>query len=663
MADCQKPGCQGKLQPKGVMAFCPSCRSVNCLQCNAIHEGMGCKAYMRSISADVSPVQTSASRGAQKLHTPHYATPRPSTPAATPGPSQKKAATPMAEPAVTTEDDSSEMYVSCKVAECEGVGYVDKDTTLFRCPICNHYTCVQCSAVHESMTCAEYQRNKDNVPVPVYKAAASPEVPSSASQVPASRRTGKHKQENGADNSGGDFVSAATSKWKSLSASKSADAQSEQEGAEAAGDDCSMDYRAAESQLYRDRKKVQENTCHACNRSETLLVAEGCEHNLCRKCIRMAVEKCTVYEIVACPAKVSYQQHQCTGVLKEHEYKDHVSQETLQNMREKSNWFLAECFNKKCSTQREKISFRARKGIDFYVCPFCVRRNCWTCRAVHDGMTCEQYMRKLVDDMDAGKLEDPREKEKRLLQHFAAYEQDVVPTSQEFECAICLVEVEPGKGIILKNCHHKVCAECLANTAKNSPTAEVQCPYFDDQVPCQMTVFDSDLRACLSKDDYDALQDRSLREAENKSKEPAFHCKTPDCRGWCLHDRDVELFQCPVCGKENCLRCEAIHEGMKCAQYQEDLKIRAQNDAAAKASLNFLEEMLKTQQAMRCPQCRVVIIKRSGCDFMVCSSCKTQLCWATRGARWGPNGVGDTSGGCRCGVGGVKCHPTCTTCH
>ncbi|XP_065287489.1 uncharacterized protein [Dermacentor albipictus] len=739
MVDCQKPGCQGKLQSKGAMAVCSSCRSVNCLQCNAIHEGMSCKGYMRSISADVSPVQTSANRGAQKLHTQQYATPRPSTPAATPGPSHKKTVTRMAESAVTTENDSSEMLVTCKVTECEGVGCVDKDTVMFRCPICNHYTCVQCSAVHESMTCAQYQRNKDNVSVPVYKPPASPEeededfdaqeeqpeangdaegmivecrhegcagyayvvktattaqcelckhwtcvackvchesqtcaqykgidVPMETvaqPPVPSSRRTGKHKQENGADNSGGGFVSAARSKLSSWFGGKGADAQSEPGGAEAAWDDCSMNYRAAESPLYRDRKKVQENTCDVCNSSETVLVAEGCEHNLCRKCIRMAVEKRTVYEIVGCPAKVSYQQQQCTGVLKEHEYKDHVSRETLQNMRKKSNWFLAECFNKKCSTERKKISLRVRKGKDFYVCPHCGRRNCWTCRAVHDGMTCEQYVRKLVHDMDAGKLEDPREKEKRLLELVTAHEQDVVSTSQEFECAICVVEVEPGKGIILKNCHHKVCGECLANTAKNSPTAEVQCPCFDDQVPCQMTVFDSDLRACLSKDDYAALQDRSLREAENKSKEPAFHCKTPDCRGWCLHDRDVELFQCPVCGKENCLRCEAIHEGMKCAQYQEDLKIRAQNDAAAKASLNFLEEMLKTQQAMRCPQCRVVIIKRSGCDFMVCTSCQTQLCWATRGARWGPNGVGDISGGCRCGVGGVKCHLTCSTCH
>lgn len=739
MVDCRKPGCNGKLQANGPVVVCPSCRSVNCLKCTAVHEGMSCKEYMRSISADVSQVQRTVNRGDQKL-TQQSAAPLPSTSAATPGPSSKK--TPMAPPAVTTDNDSSEMLANCMVEECKGIAFVDKDVDMFRCQLCNHYTCVKCSAVHESMTCADYQRNKDNVPVPVFKPAASseegdedsdsqeeqpeangdvegmivecryevcagyayvvktattaqcelckhwtcvackvchesqtcdqykgidvpaetmarqPPVPSKASQIPARSGTRKQKQENGAGNSGGGIFSAA---MKSLFSRKAADAQSEPEGAKAAADNSSVATRAAQLGLYRDAKIVQENTCDACNRSGNLHVAEECEHNLCSKCIKMAVEKCTVDQIVACPAKGSYTQQQCPGLLKEHEYKDHVSQETIKKMKKKSNWVPAECFDKKCSTQR--ISFRIRKGIDFYVCPRCRRRNCWPCRAIHDGMTCAQHTEKVVADIDAGRHEDPHEKEKRLREHIAVYEQDVVSTSQEFECAICVVEVEPGKGIVLKNCHHKICEQCLANTAKNSPTAEVQCPCLDEDAPCQMAVFDSDLRACLSKEDYNALQDRSLREAENRSKEPSFHCKTPDCRGWCFHDRDVELFQCPLCDKQNCLRCEAIHEGLTCAQYQEDLKIRAENDAAAKASLNFLEEMLRSQQAMRCPQCRVVIIKRSGCDFMVCTSCQTQLCWATRGARWGPNGVGDTSGGCRCGVGGVKCHPTCTTCH
>lgn len=48
---------------------------------------------------------------------------------------------------------------------------------------------------------------------------------------------------------------------------------------------------------------------------------------------------------------------------------------------------------------------------------------------------------------------------------------------------------------------------------------------------------------------------------------------------------------------------------------------------------------------------------------MRCPMCATKLCWATRGPRWGPAGYGDISGGCKCYVNGVKCHPQCRGCH
>lgn len=178
-----------------------------------------------------------------------------------------------------------------------------------------------------------------------------------------------------------------------------------------------------------------------------------------------------------------------------------------------------------------------------------------------------------------------------------------------------------------------------------------------------MPVLDTDIRACLSAEDYQALQERGLREAENSSQEPSFHCKTPDCKGWCVYTREAQVFDCPICNQQNCLGCEAIHKDMNCGDYQADLKRRAENDAAARASLNYMEEMLNSGEAMKCPQCHVVIIKRVGCDYMVCTTCRTALCWATKGARWGPKGQGDISGGCRCGVNGKKCHPTCNYCH
>ena len=39
---------------------------------------------------------------------------------------------------------------------------------------------------------------------------------------------------------------------------------------------------------------------------------------------------------------------------------------------------------------------------------------------------------------------------------------------------------------------------------------------------------------------------------------------------------------------------------------------------------------------MNCPQCKVIVTKKIGCDWIRCSVCRTEMCWATKGPRWGP---------------------------
>lgn len=50
----------------------------------------------------------------------------------------------------------------------------------------------------------------------------------------------------------------------------------------------------------------------------------------------------------------------------------------------------------------------------------------------------------------------------------------------------------------------------------------------------------------------------------------------------------------------------------------------------------YFQELVNRGDAMRCPQCKVILQKKSGCDWMRCTMCKTEICWATKGPRWGP---------------------------
>uniref|UniRef100_A0A2K6GRH4 RANBP2-type and C3HC4-type zinc finger containing 1 n=1 Tax=Propithecus coquereli TaxID=379532 RepID=A0A2K6GRH4_PROCO len=204
--------------------------------------------------------------------------------------------------------------------------------------------------------------------------------------------------------------------------------------------------------------------------------------------------------------------------------------------------------------------------------------------------------------------------------------------------------------------------ECLQGTIRNSQEAEVSCPFIDNTYSCSGKLLEREIRALLTPEDYQRFLDLSISIAENRSAF-SYHCKTPDCKGWCFFEDDVNEFTCPVCFHVNCLLCKAIHERMNCKEYQDDLALRAQNDVAARQTTEMLKLMLQQGEAMHCPQCQIVVQKKDGCDWIRCTVCHTEICWVTKGPRWGPGGPGDTSGGCRCRVNGIPCHPSCQNCH
>ena len=69
-----------------------------------------------------------------------------------------------------------------------------------------------------------------------------------------------------------------------------------------------------------------------------------------------------------------------------------------------------------------------------------------------------------------------------------------------------------------------------------------------------------------------------------------------------------------VCVQVNCLTCKAIHEGMNCQEYQDDLKRRAANDEAAKATQAMLDVSSTTGSLLQyMPLCLTGIAEGWGC--------------------------------------------------
>ena len=49
------------------------------------------------------------------------------------------------------------------------------------------------------------------------------------------------------------------------------------------------------------------------------------------------------------------------------------------------------------------------------------------------------------------------------------------------------------------------------------------------------------------------------------------------------------------------------------------------------------QDLIEKGEALNCPSCQVLLLKKWGCDWVRCTYCRTEICWVTKQLRWGPN--------------------------
>lgn len=128
---------------------------------------------------------------------------------------------------------------------------------------------------------------------------------------------------------------------------------------------------------------------------------------------------------------------------------------------------------------------------------------------------------------------------------------DLVENLDDFECPICLTTFGKGEGILLRECLHVSCKECLAATINMSETPEIKCP---NEATCNGFVQDREIRAAITKEEYENYLMKGLNLAEKVIKD-SYHCLTVDCKGWWVNEEEVNTIICPVCEIPNCLNC------------------------------------------------------------------------------------------------------------
>lgn len=245
----------------------------------------------------------------------------------------------------------------------------------------------------------------------------------------------------------------------------------------------------------------------------------------------------------------------------------------------------------------------------------------------------------------------------------------IIPNMEPFECTICFTEIESGQGLVLQNCLHTFCRECLVGCINSTEEFQVPCPFIENDVGCKEMLKESEIRELISAEMFDKHLQKSLKLAEHANG-LTFHCRTPDCTNFIeLGDELLLNFKCLACCKVNCIKCKAVHEGKNCIEYQEEVNPHLKDERQAnenQLSEQEIQRMVNSNEVMLCPQCSIPVQKITGCDFISCITCKLGICWVTKKPRKDltkPNGTVIKGCGCKEPPSYKKCHPSCGHCH
>ena len=227
-------------------------------------------------------------------------------------------------------------------------------------------------------------------------------------------------------------------------------------------------------------------------------------------------------------------------------------------------------------------------------------------------------------------------------------------------CEICYEEKEGIFFHHLDECGHTFCGECLLDYCQmhvNEGTVKLlKCP----QKGCQASLSPIVLRQLLSDDDFKRWE-RLLFQQTLDGMVDVLYC--PRCNAVVVRDEDDEsmLAQCQACFFCFCVDCQmSWHSTQPCGAEDEQnsrplstretkrRKARKKNGGkgqeevpedtvplgrknrkpgSSEMNYEFLMLQKRLGNYQRCPNCRIMVERISGCDMMCCIRCQQKFCW------------------------------------
>jgi hypothetical protein len=213
--------------------------------------------------------------------------------------------------------------------------------------------------------------------------------------------------------------------------------------------------------------------------------------------------------------------------------------------------------------------------------------------------------------------------------------QDAAPatsSSADFgTCPLCWEEMTSLNSSAPLPCEHRLCNGCLEEYLRvqigDGNVLQVTCPFQN----CQVQFEEDDIAASVSAGDFQRYQ-QMLFLAQIRQDPTARWCPHPGCETVLHLDPQLgptQALECRVCGTSSCASCgKAPHPRLTCEKAekrQERQEQRMLGKRRTKEKKESIKEM-KRSGFTKCPGCRAIVEKSSGCNHMTCR-CGREFCY------------------------------------
>jgi len=124
----------------------------------------------------------------------------------------------------------------------------------------------------------------------------------------------------------------------------------------------------------------------------------------------------------------------------------------------------------------------------------------------------------------------------------------------------------------------------LASSIELQETVEIVCPQ-----GCGGRLLEKEIKALSSREVFRKWEERGMKAAKASLGECAVECNWPGCNGWAEMDNidSRRIFVCPFCGKQNCIKCKAVHDGVSCEEFDQ---LKAKAATTGESVMKLLEQ-------------------------------------------------------------------------